>query len=162
VVLEENAAAKDKAGLWVVNKHGLVLPVLRITNNNGVSKNKCYIVLYSNAATFQKVVKINPNNNKFKNNVKRLAADSSGEENNFSDDEVGEAPKKISEDIEIINEDQMEIDEEETPATKAEVGYPFSDDEDDRNYISRDEDDDVPVGMLHTFRFSIRNLTSPT
>lgn len=42
----------------------------------------------------------------------------------------------------------MEI-EEETPATKAEVGYPFSDDEDDRNYESRDEDDEVPVGMFN-------------
>ncbi len=78
-----------------------------------------------------------------------MAADSSGEEEqHFSDDEVGEAPKKISEDIEIIPEDQMEVDEEETPATKADVTYPFSDDEDDRNYESRDEDEDVPVGML--------------
>jgi len=38
--LEENAASKDKAGLWVVNKHGSVLPVLRIVNNSGVSSIK--------------------------------------------------------------------------------------------------------------------------
>lgn len=45
VTVEENAASKDKDGLWVVNKHGLVLPVLRIANNNGVSTGIYYIAL---------------------------------------------------------------------------------------------------------------------
>lgn len=101
----------------------------------------------------QKIIKVNPN--KFKNAVKRLAADSSGEEEqNWGYDEVGEAPKKISEDIEIINEDQMEIDEE-VAGSKTDIAYPFSDDEYDEKYESRDEDDSVPIGTSLTIVFSI-------
>jgi len=48
----------------------------------------------------------------------------------------------------------MEIDEE-VAGSKTDIAYPFSDDEYDEKYESRDEDDSVPIGTSLTIVFSI-------